>query len=255
MDWGSQVFGVDVSHHQGAVNWSQLAKGQGGKWRFAWVKATEGATYKDPRRLVNLAGAHHAGLATGAYHYARPHSNSPEAEARNLLDVLGELNLDLALPAVLDLEHPSPHPSQAGMSAAVLRAWVVEWLGIVAAATGKAPVLYTGYWYCQKNLGSKAPGWSPLPALLWQPRYPVPAGTTPPHLLTKRPLEIPGMPWAVWQYATPTGVPGIKAGKKCDVNVTDQATLDQMTDGSDTMGLLIVAGAAAAVAAGTGALL
>ena len=247
MDWSDQVFGVDVSHHQGAINWPALAAGQGGRWRFAWVKATEGATFKDPRRVVNMRSAHAAGLATGAYHYARPANNSPGAEADNLLAVLAEVDRELALPPVLDLEHRHPTPTAAGISPQELRSWVMEWLGIVAASTGQAPVLYTGSSYMAEFMGTKKPGWQPIPALLWQPRYPNMNWMASPEPL-KRPHKIPGMPWAVWQYSTPKGVAGIKPGKRCDVNVTDGATLETMIDGSG-MGTALMLGAAAAAAA------
>ncbi|MCX5789579.1 MAG: GH25 family lysozyme [Elusimicrobia bacterium] len=60
------VRGIDVSHHQGAIDWS--AVGREGMV-FAYMKASEGADMKDPRFEENWRGAQQAGLAPGAYHY------------------------------------------------------------------------------------------------------------------------------------------------------------------------------------------
>ena len=242
IDWGSQVFGIDVSHHQGAVDWSAVAADQGGRWRFCWAKATEGATWKDPRRTANLKGARAAGLLVGAYHYARPDNNGPAAEAANLLQVLDEVG-ELSLPAVLDLEHQSPAP---GMGPSELRGWVEDWRAIVAGATGVNPVLYTGANYLAQFAGSKKPGWSPPAMMLWQPRYPKGNASTPPELLTK-PVPVPGLPLAVWQYTSSGAVAGIP-GKKVDLNVTDEQTLARLS--MSGAGELAVALAAAAIAKG-----
>lgn len=58
--------GIDVSHHQGAIDWLQV-KAVG--MQFAIIKATEGHTYADPRFASNIQGAQAAGLYTGAYHF------------------------------------------------------------------------------------------------------------------------------------------------------------------------------------------
>ena len=40
----TRVFGIDVSHYQGDVNWDKVAEGQ---TKFAIAKATEGSTLVD----------------------------------------------------------------------------------------------------------------------------------------------------------------------------------------------------------------
>src|SRR5262245_12494312 len=60
------VHGIDVSHHQGAIDWAQVkASGQ----TFAFIKATEGADFRDKRFSENWRQARAEGLVTGAYHY------------------------------------------------------------------------------------------------------------------------------------------------------------------------------------------
>lgn len=60
------VRGIDVSHHQGRIDW-QLVKASG--HAFAFIKASEGADFRDSRFQENWRGARDAGLVTGAYHF------------------------------------------------------------------------------------------------------------------------------------------------------------------------------------------
>src|SRR3982750_4387037 len=59
------IRGIDVSRHQGTINWSAIP---GGKVRFAYIKASEGGDYRDPRFAENWGASATAGLHRGAYH-------------------------------------------------------------------------------------------------------------------------------------------------------------------------------------------
>src|SRR6186713_3046230 len=61
--------GIDASHWQGTINWTQVA---GAGKTFVFLKATEGSTYADPTYVGNHSGARTAGIKVGAYHFARP---------------------------------------------------------------------------------------------------------------------------------------------------------------------------------------
>ena len=83
------VPGIDVSHHQGVIDWSQVA---GSGQRFAIAKATEGRTFVDPNYAFNKTGAEMSGLVFGAYHFARsskpitsstPRSSNPATWSRS----------------------------------------------------------------------------------------------------------------------------------------------------------------------------
>ena len=58
--------GVDVSLHQGAIDWRALAADD---IAFAYIKATEGADHVDPRFEANWEGAGETELYRGAYHF------------------------------------------------------------------------------------------------------------------------------------------------------------------------------------------
>ena len=63
-------FGIDVSHHNGNINWEQVPDVE-----FVYIKATEGVTYVDPMYQQNIKGARAKKLRVGAYHYFRTTSS------------------------------------------------------------------------------------------------------------------------------------------------------------------------------------
>lgn len=60
------VRGIDVSHHQGNINWQSV---RAERIDFVYIKATEGKDYTDPQFKSNMNGAVYAGLKCGAYHF------------------------------------------------------------------------------------------------------------------------------------------------------------------------------------------
>ncbi len=60
---GTTIDGIDVSHWQGTIDWSQVA---GAGYRFAILKATEGQTFDDPNYAGYRTGANGAGVYIGA---------------------------------------------------------------------------------------------------------------------------------------------------------------------------------------------
>ncbi len=60
------VRGVDVSHHNGTVNWAQL-KYEG--IAFAYIKSTEGVSHCDRNYKENYGNARESDIKTGTYHF------------------------------------------------------------------------------------------------------------------------------------------------------------------------------------------
>ena len=75
------VTGVDVSHHQGRIDWPKVA---GSGVRFAYVKATEGGDFIDESFGQNWEQAKAVG---GAYHFYRQCKGGRE-QAENFLQIL-----------------------------------------------------------------------------------------------------------------------------------------------------------------------
>ena len=94
----SECDGIDVSHHQGLIDWEAVAAT---KVQFVFLKATEGSTHVDRRFARNLRGARRAGIAVGAYHFLNAKSTIASQFA-NFYEHASPEKLDL-LP-VVDVE-------------------------------------------------------------------------------------------------------------------------------------------------------
>ena len=90
--------GVDVSHHQGAIDWDKLAAD---RVSFAYIKATEGGDWLDTRFAENWRAAKRTSIARGAYHYFSL-CTPAETQAEHFIKTLGPLDNDL--PPALDVE-------------------------------------------------------------------------------------------------------------------------------------------------------
>lgn len=88
----NEKFGIDVSHHNGLINWKKVAKGS--KPLFVYVKATEGAGYVDKDYTRNITEARKEGLKVGSYHFFRMTSGA-HAQFRNFINTVGDKKQDL----------------------------------------------------------------------------------------------------------------------------------------------------------------
>ena len=92
------VMGIDLSAHNGDVEFDKVAASG---VSFVFLKATEGASVRDPKFRTNHAAARNAGIKVGAYHYFRFDCDGYE-QGRNFLDAVDSLELDL--PLAIDIE-------------------------------------------------------------------------------------------------------------------------------------------------------
>ncbi|MBC8061639.1 MAG: glycoside hydrolase family 25 protein [Clostridiaceae bacterium] len=93
-----QVRGIDVSNHQGIINW-KLVKEQG--YTFAYIKATEGNDYKDKYFNDNWKNTKALDISRGAYHFFTFGSSGVE-QAKNFISTVPiEKHM---LPIVIDIE-------------------------------------------------------------------------------------------------------------------------------------------------------
>lgn len=130
------VQGIDVSAHQGAIDWGVL-RPQG--VNFAYIKASEGGDFRDKRFAQNWAAAARAGIPRGAYHFFT--LCKPGAE--QAINFLGAMPLDpTALPPAVDLEFMGNCRSAKRMTPPQLRRELQVFLTRGEAQTGKPTVLY-----------------------------------------------------------------------------------------------------------------
>ncbi|MFL6134078.1 MAG: glycoside hydrolase family 25 protein [Nocardioidaceae bacterium] len=180
--------GVDVSHWQGTIAWSKV---DNAGIQFAFMKATEGATYTDPMLARNWAATQQVGIYRGAYHFARPSVGSAGTQARYFVSKVGSFKKPGVLPPVLDLEVTG------GLGPASLRTWVSNWLTTVENLTGRRPILYFSPSFWETRLGNSTAF----------TRYPLWIA----HYTTASAPRVPGgwSTWTFWQRTNSGRVSGI----------------------------------------------
>jgi lysozyme len=187
--------GVDVSHHQGIIDWPTLA---GQDIRFVYMKATEGGDFKDSRFADNWRKARLAGLAVGAYHFFLPGKSGRE-QARNFTETVPR-EAD-ALPPVLDVECPAAPP---GPEREAVRARIAECLALLEEQYGKRPVIYATYEAYDvfiKGAFSQYPLW--IRSVFFPPDR-----------------DALGRDWLIWQYASRGRLAGYAGRERfIDLNV------------------------------------
>lgn len=188
------VPGLDVSSHQGSVNWAGVAAGGGA---FAYVKATESTTYVNPSFSQQYDGSYAAGLTRGAYHFATPNTSDAVSQADWFVNHGGGWQADgRTLPPALDLEYNPYGDACYGMPPAALVAWAHAFSDRVLARTGRYPAIYTSTSWWAKCMGGDASFGARNP--LWIARYNTVVGALPPG-------------WAYqtfWQFSDTGAFPG-----------------------------------------------
>jgi lysozyme len=132
--YGFSSFGIDISHHQGKIDWEKLMKSEHYDTviHFVYCKATEGTDFLDTKWYQNRKELRRLKIPHGAYHYFR--NSDPILQAEHFLRHW--IKKDGDLPPVLDVEYecfdnPDLHKN------------MDIWLNIVEYETGMRPVIYT----------------------------------------------------------------------------------------------------------------
>lgn len=187
------VYGPDVSHYQGTIDWNAVAHSEG----FAIIKASQGMS-TDATFTRNRAGSL-ALPVRGAYHFGQ-FAGDPVAQGNYFAGVVGKVhNGDMLW---LDAEDPAA----VRMSHAHNVSWIGSFLTTVCIDTGlpKSRVgIYTGAWWWNPNTGGSAK-FADRP--LWVSGY-----------TTKAPIPTGYTSALLWQYTNKATVPGISG--RCDRSV------------------------------------
>ncbi len=214
--------GLDVSHYQGNIDWNRVA--QAG-YKFAFVKATQGTSYVDPKFSTNIQNGAAAGLMMGAYHFAEPYRHSAKAEADHFASIIQPYLSQMQLPPALDIEGKA---SSIGWSA--LSTWINNFMNELQSKVGITPVIYIDVNYA-RHLDSSVTQWP-----LWIADWTYDPNATP--------RTGKWSSWEYWQYSDKGSVPGI-SGSNIDLDKANggkalatllklrglgNSILDQMTD-------------------------
>lgn len=183
--------GIDVSHHQGTIDWDYFAESCDSLISFVYCKATEGSSHVDSRWVENRHALIDHGIPHGAYHFYSPNTEAL-AQAKHFLAHYKMHDSDL--PPVLDAETESKTDKQ-------LISGMLTWLQHVEAKTGRRPVIYTSHHFYRSKFKGKFPGYK-----FWIANYnPIVEGLDDPAIIC-------------WQHSDNGNVPGIQG--PVDMNFT-----------------------------------
>lgn len=190
------VAGIDVSRYQGSINWTSV---RNAGIEFAFIKATEGTSYKDSNFNSNYTNAYYAGVIRGAYHFARPNISGGATQADYLASNGGAWSADnRTLPAALDLEaNPYSGGYCYGLTTSGMRTWISDFLNRYKYRTTRYAVIYTTTSWWNQCTGSWTGPWTNHP--LWIARWSTSPGTLPAGASV----------WSFWQYTSSGSVSGI----------------------------------------------
>ncbi len=145
---GYSVRGIDVSHHQGCVDWEVVSRAHIGEESisFVFLKVTEGVSVVDRMYAANVRKARECGFVCGAYHYF-----SPRVPARRQAEwFVRHADVRVGdLPPVLDIEDAG------SLSVDEVRAAAREWLRIVERRYGVKPIIYTYHKFRERYLDTE----------------------------------------------------------------------------------------------------
>lgn len=142
---GERILGTDIYQHD-ATNtdsfWQDLIE----NYHFCFVKASEGASYKDPKFLDHMKQLKENKILRGGYHFFRMMNEDVEGQAQNFLDAGVDYRDKGVLPPVLDVEPSNDEWKRLAFltqnRVAIVKR-IQKWLTIVESKTGKRPIIYT----------------------------------------------------------------------------------------------------------------
>ncbi|WP_105170121.1 glycoside hydrolase family 25 protein [Pseudoalteromonas sp. T1lg23B] len=175
------VYGIDVSHDQGKVDWQQVADSG---VQFVYLKATDGVTYHDPNYFDNLTAIKNTPLPVGAYHFFEAEDN-PQQQLDNFLSHIKGKGLTLA--PMVDVELTREQSAQQ------IQSRLHEFLIALEQQLGCKPLIYSNSSFWQANIG---PSFNDYP--FWFAHY----GET-----MNAPEELKNI--QIWQYSQTGTVAGI----------------------------------------------
>jgi lysozyme len=190
---GYKSEGIDVSHHQGEIDWDELFNKQGFDTiiDFVYCKATEGSDHLDTQWYHNRDYLNASGILNGAYHYFNT-KGEPKPQAAHFLRHWKHRTIDL--PPVLDVEDE-------GLSDEDLIAKIKIWCAEVQKASGVKPIIYTSLNFYETKFRGKLEGYQ-----FWLAAY-----SREPQFMTDREV-------LHWQFSEQGKLPGMEG--KVDLNVS-----------------------------------
>lgn len=145
------LFGMDVSHFQGEINWDQVKQNEP-EISFVFVKATEGNNLVDAHFKKNWKGAGQRGILRGAFHFFKTGKNA-KAQADLFIKTVKKLEAN-DLPPLLNLEVDRYSELDKDTHDSYIKN-VFTWLEEVEKALGVKPIIYASPDFARDYLTDK----------------------------------------------------------------------------------------------------
>ena len=191
-DLVGEIYGIDVSHHQGKIEWEKVKKWKNKKLDFVYIKATEGATYIDKTYKTNIKEAKENDFLVGSYHYFRT-TSSIENQFQNFIKTIDKSKQDLI--PLIDVEEKTNWTNKE------FHKNFKAFLNMVENYFGQKPMIYTVNSFYNLNLSGKYKEYHFLIG-----RY----GENAPNMRDKA-------SWTIWQFSETGKVEGIPQNVDIDV--------------------------------------
>jgi lysozyme len=182
---GFSWYGIDVSHHEGDINWDAALAMRYNNVSINFVigKATEGTNFIDKNYIINRQQLNKKGVLQGAYHYLKANQNG--ITQANFFIANAQLQKNNIIP-VLDVEELS------GASPAELESCVKDWLTTVEDYYHVKPIVYANAAFYNQYLVEVCKNYP-----LWVAHY------------TSNKAPTVNKTWQIWQHSEQATINGI----------------------------------------------
>jgi GH25 family lysozyme M1 (1,4-beta-N-acetylmuramidase) len=204
--------GIDVSNHQGVINWDYLNLQS---IDFVYMLVSDGGWRgRPPGVQLSIAEAYamntkYCQKPCGAYLFARPHNTDPYQSAEDMMNITGRM----AMPPMLDVESYD----DGGMSLGLVVDWCRIWLDHMRRLDGRTPLLYNSAFYKGPGLARYFPD-NPW----WLPSYMANSTINPDPLNMRSPPLNGNRPPDIWQYTDHGRLAGIPGNVDMNLILTDK---------------------------------
>ncbi len=188
--------GIDVSEHNGELNWQEI-KDSG--IQFAIIRCSWGHFVEDKMLRKNVAGCERVGMPYGLYHYSyATDTETMEVEARGLVNLIKEFHP--LYPVYIDMEDADGYKAQQGIiDDDALLVEIIRYTCRAIEAAGYYAGIYSNlYWFTTKLNASELDSFDK-----WLAQW----------------AEAPTFdkPFGMWQYTSDGSVPG--SSPRTDMNI------------------------------------
>lgn len=194
-----RIKGIDVSHYQGDIDWTQVNKS---KVEFVFIKATQGEHTVDSRFKANWNDSK-PNLLRGVYHYLDPSIDATK-QAQHFLAIT---QLDFGdFPPVVDIEAFEKQSSKDVVKS------LKDYIGVIYAASTCTPIIYSSPGFLN-SLKDEDFGKHILWLADYNPKPKVPNGWK---------------AWTFWQFESNGKIQGIQKDVDISYFAHDRAALEAM---------------------------